>query len=68
MSTTITDQFREIVQSAAHFHGSVNRLCKAADVPQASVSAWLAGKQANLSWPVASRLCDYLGVRLTAPR
>jgi len=61
----IDAQFRAIVQSAAESAGSVNRLCKAAAVPQASVSAWLAGSQANLSWAVVSRLCNHLGVTLT---
>jgi hypothetical protein len=65
---TINQQFREIAEAAATDHGSVNRLCKAAGVPQASVSAWLAGTQAGLSWSVVSALCDYLGVKLTSPR
>lgn len=62
----IDTQFRNIIESAAESAGSVNRLCKAAGVPQASVSAWLAGSQANLSWSVVARLCDHLGVTLEA--
>lgn len=54
-------QFREIIAEAAKRHGSVNKLCKAAGVPQSSISTWLLGKQ-GLSWDSACKLGDYLGI------
>lgn len=62
----IDKQLRRIVVREAKQAGSVNALCKAAQVPQASVSDWLAEK-GGLSWSVVCRLCDHLGVGLGSP-
>lgn len=57
--------FRELVVSESEKLGSVNRLCKAAGVPQSSVSAWMTGVQESLHLSVVKKLCDYCGATMT---
>ena len=60
----IDTTFRRAITAAVAEAGSINRLCIAARVPTSSVSSWLAGRQADLSWSVVHRLCDHLGLTL----
>jgi hypothetical protein len=56
-------KFKQIVASEAARLGSLNKLCKLANVPQSSVSDWMRGKS-GISWAVASKLMEALKIDL----
>ena len=66
--STITETLRAAVAAAATEHGSVNKLCQCAGVSQASVSAWLAGSQPNLSGTTIDKLGEYVGIETKLPK
>lgn len=57
-------KLKQIIAVEAARIGSINKLCKLANVPQNSVLRWMKGKS-SISWSVVCRLADALKLDLT---
>jgi plasmid maintenance system antidote protein VapI len=64
----MADQLRAMIQDTVEGGTTLNAVAVASGIPYPMLWRFINGDQRNIRLDTADKLCDYFGVRLTAPK